>query len=110
MRRNSLEHEGWVLGSVKYVPNADRTVTMTEPTIDSVGVSSWVTRQLGHVLAFVEEIVADAFANVLPGELALVEVPATDRDPTQPRRFRLGLPALENVVRWELRYNSAGFK
>ena len=109
-RRNSLEHEGWVLGSVTYVPSADRTVTMAEPTIDSVGVSNWVTRQVAHVLAFVEEIMADAFANTLPGELTLVEIPAADRDLTQPRRFRLGFPALENVVRWKLHYDSTGFK
>lgn len=109
-RRNALEHEGWVLGSVKYVPRADHTVMMTEPTIDSDGVSSWVTRQAAHVLAFVEEIMADAFAHVLPPELVLVEIPAVDRDPIQPRRFRLGFPALENVVRWKLQYDSVGFK
>ncbi len=109
-RRNSLEHEGWVLGSVKYVPSADRTVTMTEPMIDSVGASDWVTGQLSHVVAFVEEIMADAFAHALPDEHALVEIPAMDRDPTKPRRFRPGFPALENVNRWKLRYESAGFK
>lgn len=108
-RRNALEHEGWVLGSVKYLPSADRTVTIAEPTIDSVGVSEWVTRQVAHVLAFVEEIMAEAFAHALPPELILVEIPAADRDPTQPRRFRLGFPALERVVSWKLRYDPAGF-
>ena len=109
-RRNSLEHEGWVLGSVEYTPNADRSVTMTEPTIDSVSVSEWVTKQVAHLLAFVEEVMAHAFAHALPSELVLVEIPAKDRDPAQPRRFRLGFPALENVVAWKPQYDSAGFK
>ena len=109
-RRNSLEHKGWVLDPVKYTPGADRSVTITEPRIDSAGLSDWVTRQTAHVIAFVEEIMADAFAHALPQGVVLVEIPASDRDPTQPRRFRLGFPALENASLWKLHYDSVGFK
>lgn len=109
-RRNALEHDGWSLGSVQYSPMPDRTVHMREPTIDSENVSEWVTSQTAHVLAFVEDVMVYAFQKALPPEVIIVEIPATERDRTQPCRFRLGFPRFEAVGPWTLQYNATGFR
>lgn len=108
-RRNAMEHEGWTLGGVQYSPMADRSVNVMEPSVDSEKVSEWVTSQASHAIAFVEDVMVYAFQKALASGVIIVEIPPTARDPSQPRRFRLGFPAFEAIASWTLQYDPIGF-
>jgi len=109
-RRNVLEHDGWTLDDVKYRIAPDGELNMIEPRIDSQKVSEWVTTQNAHVLAFVEDVLVYCFQAALPADVAIVEIPATERNPANPSRFRLTLPAVEGVAPWSPQYDPLGFR
>lgn len=108
-RRHALEHKGWRLPDVRYVEQADGSLSMIEPEVNGQPVSQFASRMLDRLLGFVEDTLAFAVQRGLAGSADLIDTPKAERDPGNVKRFRLGLPALQPNERfWQLRYTGLG--
>jgi len=110
LRRHALEHEGWRVPDVRYVPQSDGNVLVIEPDVDGRPVSEFVSTMIDRLLAFIEDMLALAVQRGIKDIGDLIDIPKEERDPANAKRFRLGSPALQPEVRfWRLRYTEHGF-
>ena len=111
-QRVAFEHEGWTLPKVRYSVNADRTIELHEPVITSLPVSRFAPLSVARLLAFVETLIVYAMKTAICatfGSFAtIVEIPADQRDSTNPMRFRY-LPPNSTYPEWTRRYRDDDF-
>lgn len=110
-RRNSLEHEGWTLPRVEYIFGATNSAEMIEPQIDGLSISSYCATMLNRVMGFMENIIVYTFRYVLKTSmrpLAIVEIPTSQREHSNPQRFRIDIknPA---IVEWDIKFSETDF-
>lgn len=108
LARNDL-HSHWTLPRIEYPRAVDGTITMREPIIAGLPISTFVTTMLDHVLCFVEETTMYALKGRLPQLITLREIPLGDRRPEIPERFRISLLAGGNPP-WQLTYHLHRFE
>jgi hypothetical protein len=106
-QRAALEHQGWTLPRVRYVETGERSYRMEEPRIGSVPISAFAVVSVWRLQALVENVVVYAMTTVMQPMLALEEIPAADRDPTMPVRFRYTLKGTGSE--WRPRYDERDF-
>jgi len=107
-RRNGIEHDGWSLPLVGYeVHQPNRTIRIVEPEIDGTPVSKYSTLMLGRILNFVEDVIVYSFKTRVRPPLVVVEIPNSNRDPSSPKRFRLGI--LGQETEWQPVFQDLGF-
>lgn len=106
--RDSIEHHGWRLDLLKYDFSKDSGPRVIEPCIDGIILTLYIQKTFNRIASFIEDIMVYAFKiNFLPF-IALVEIPANERDPGFPRRFSLDLKR-PDVSEWELYYTETQF-
>ena len=112
-QRVAFEHDGWVLPPARYVVGPDHSVEFEEPTVGRVAVSSFASRSIPRLLAFVETVLVYAMKAVITnspfgGFATIVEIPTDQRDPTIPRRFAY-LPKDRPHPEWTPQYRDDDF-
>jgi hypothetical protein len=107
-RRDSIEHNGWVLPQVEYRLVAPQRVEIIEPQIDGMLVSCYSKEMLDRIISFVENCIVYAFKVIMKPPLVIVEIPSTQRDPDCPRRFKLDFKRPE-ILEWDIQYSERDF-
>ena len=108
MRRNAVEHEGWILPQVEYVQK-DARIDGIEPLIDGQPASEFVATILDRLACFVEELTAHCLQKQLPTGITITELPVADRDTAMPERFRVTL-ANAGMPAWRIVFHQSAFE
>ena len=114
LRRDSIEHEGWVLPSVKYKILTSKKVEVAEPQVDGVPLSHYFKYMLNRVMSFIENIVIYAFKSTYKAPVLITEIPLSQRDPVCPKRFRKDLKIPGKIepkyLEWDIKYSEDDFE
>ena len=108
MRRNAVEHEGWILPQVEYVQK-DGRIDAIEPLIDGQPASEFVAEILDRLACFVEEVTAHCLQKQLPAGITITELRVADRDTEMPERFRVTL-ANGGMPAWRIAFHQSSFE
>jgi len=114
LRRDSTEHDGWILPSVEYMVQFPNKVEMIEPQVDGIPVSHYSKYMLNRVMSFVENILIYAFKITYEPPVLITEIPLNQRDPVCPKRFRKDLKIPGKIVpkylEWNIKYSEDDFE
>ncbi len=107
-RRNSVEHEGWIMPPVTY-REKDGRVEAIEPLVEGQPASQFAATILDRLACFVEEVTAHCLQRQLPSGITITELPIAEREKEVPERFRItlsnaGLPA------WRINFHVSSFE
>jgi hypothetical protein len=106
--RNDLEHGTWVLPHVRYEPNGTG-VRVIEPLVDAQPATEFVAHIVDRIYCFVEELCAHAFQSRLQYDVAITEIPLSERKPEVASRFRLALIGGGKPI-WTIAYHDTKFE
>lgn len=106
-KRNSIEHDGWILPDIPYKLCEPTRVNMIEPTIDGLQISEYVKINGNRVISFVEDLTVYSFSKII-NPVTIVEIPESEREDDFPKRFKLDLLRSE-ITKWNLGYTEGDF-
>jgi hypothetical protein len=107
-RRNELEHKGWIIPEFTYKKLALDKIEPIEPVIDELSVTDYSIIMLNRIYGFIENILCHGIRQKIDQHEALVEIPAAERNPAVPIRFKI-VPKSEAVMEWDIRYSEDDF-
>lgn len=114
LRRDSIEHQGWVLPSVEYRTLHGNKVEIIEPQVDGMSLSFYSKYMLDRVMSFIENIVVYAFKSTYEPPIAITEIPISQRNPECPKRFfkELKIPGKiePRFLEWDIKYLEDDFE
>ena len=114
LRRDSIEHEGWVLPSVKYKILTCEKVEVAEPQVDGMPLSLYLKHMLNRVMSFIENMVIYAFKTTYKAPVLITEIPLSQRDLMCPKRFRKDLKIPGKIeskyLEWDIKYSEDDFE
>ena len=109
LQRNAIEHQGWPLPRVQYVPEQFGKVRVVEPLIDGQPVTDFIAFMVDRVCCFVEEMSAYALQAKMPNGLSISEIPIAERKEEIKERFQLALVGGGMSI-WVLSYHDSKFE
>jgi hypothetical protein len=86
--RNAVEHEGWKLPRISYLPYGSK-LQAQEPLVQGQPVTQFVKATFDRLCCFVEEFTAYCLTKKLPGGISITEIAPGDRSVDEPGRFRI---------------------
>lgn len=107
-RRNSIEHQGWLLPQVRFLSVLSNGIGINEPVIDGIPVTKYARLMTNSLISTIENIVAYAIQRVIVYPMIIVEIPQNEREPQKVLRFRFDLDRPE-VRGWQLEYSVTDF-
>ena len=106
--RNNLDHGDWALQAAA-VADAAGCVAVTEPAIDGTPVTKWVADMTDRILCFVEDVIVHGIQQRLAHGITLAEIPAAQRAPDMPLRFRHIITG-GGLSAWQISYHTSRFE
>ncbi len=108
LTRNSIEHADWVPPKITY-RRAGQGVEVIEPELAQLSVSKYVDFITDRLACFIEEFGVHCLQRKMPHEIALTEIPLSERVPELPERFHI-TPKIGGLPEWVLKYHAERFE
>lgn len=113
LRRDSIEHEGWVLPPVEYRVETSNKIEVIEPHVDGIPLFHYSIYMLNQVMNFVENILMYSFKTIYEPPILITEIPLNQRDPVCPKRFHKDLRIPGKIepkyLEWNIKYSEEEF-
>lgn len=107
-RRNSLEHEGWVLPEVKFITILTDKIGISEPSIDGVNITRYSRDMTNRLISTIENLIVYSLGTAIKAPMVIVEIPEIERDTSIVERFKLDLDR-PGVEEWKIKYTETDF-
>jgi hypothetical protein len=107
-RRNSIEHDGWMLPAPKYV-RTGAGIQVVEPLISGRPAREFVAFTFDRLTCFVEEVTSHCLQRRFPADVTITEIAPPNRNAQMPERFQV-TPATGGLPRWQITYHASSFE
>jgi len=105
--RNAIEHSGWTLPKVKYVPKG-KSVTIEEPHISGQPAGAFASLMFDRLSRFVEDVAIHCLQKRLASGMCFRQIPIPERESEMPVRFQVALISTLQM-NWQIQYSTADF-
>ena len=87
-RRDSIEHEEWLLPKVRFLSVLSNSIGAVEPTIDGIVGSSYAKQMTNRLISTIENIIVYTTQTVIKTPM-IVKIPNNEKGPRHVKNFNL---------------------